>query len=81
MFIHREEYYHTREEAEDLGIVGQGDLIVAKQRNGPTGDVKLAWLQQFTRFEDMARQEPYEAFEPYEAPDEPPHEDSGDAPF
>jgi len=81
MFVHREEYYHTREEAEDLGIVGQGDLIVAKQRNGPTGDVKLAWLQQFARFEDMARQEPYEAFEPYEEPDEPPHEDGGESPF
>ncbi len=68
MFVHREEYYHTREEAEEMGIAGIGDLFVAKQRNGPTGDVKLTWLQQFTRFEDMARQEPYEEFEPYREP-------------
>ena len=46
MFIHREEYYHTREEAQEKGIAGQADLIVAKQRNGPTGDVKLAWFEQ-----------------------------------
>jgi len=66
MFIHREEYYHTKEEAEEKGIVGIADLMVRKQRNGPTGDVKLKWFQQFTRFEDLAREEPYEAFEPYE---------------
>lgn len=56
MFIHREEYYHTKEDAERDGITGQGDLIVAKQRNGPTGDVKLAWLHRFTRFENLAHQ-------------------------
>ena len=81
MFIHREEYYHTKEEAEEQGIAGLGDLIVAKQRNGPTGDVKLTWLQQFTRFEDMARQEPHEAFESYEEPNEPSYGESGVTPF
>ncbi len=54
MFVHREEYYcHSREEAEEKGVAGIADVIVAKQRNGPTGDVKLAWLQQFTRFESL----------------------------
>jgi len=61
MFVHREEYYHTREEAQEAGIAGQGDLIVAKQRNGPTGDVKLAWFGKYTRFENLA-QKPYEEF-------------------
>ena len=28
--------------------------MVAKQRNGPTGDVKLVWLQEYTRFENFA---------------------------
>jgi replicative DNA helicase len=64
MFIHREEYYHTREEAIEKGIAGQADVIVAKQRNGPTGDVKLAWFDKFTRFEDLA-QKPYQEFEDY----------------
>jgi replicative DNA helicase len=62
MFIHREEYYHTREEAREMDVVGKADLIVAKQRNGPTDDLKLAWLQQFTRFEDL-REGAYDGFD------------------
>ncbi len=65
MFVHREEYYHTREEAEKLGLIGLADLIVAKQRNGAIGDVKLTWLQQFTRFSDYA-EKPYGEFEQYD---------------
>jgi replicative DNA helicase len=66
MFIHREEYYcESREEAMEKGIVGQADVIVAKQRNGPTGDVKLAWFDKHTRFENLA-QKPYEEFGGYQ---------------
>jgi replicative DNA helicase len=65
MFVHREEYYHTREEAQEKGICGQADIIVAKQRNGPTDDVKLAWFSQFTRFENLS-QKPYEEFGEYQ---------------
>jgi replicative DNA helicase len=65
MFIHREEYYHTREEAQEKGIAGQADVIVAKQRNGPTGDIKLAWFDKFTRFENLS-QKPYEEFGEYQ---------------
>ncbi len=61
MFIHREEYYSTHEEAMEKGIAGQADVIVAKQRNGPTGDVKLAWFDKYTRFENLS-QKPYEEF-------------------
>ena len=64
MFVHREEYYHTREKAEELGIVGQAMLIIAKQRNGPTGDVKLCWLEKYTRFENFS-EKPYADFEGY----------------
>jgi replicative DNA helicase len=64
MFVHREEYYHTREEALSLDIVGKADLIVAKQRNGPTDDVKLLWLQDYTRFKDLAHK-PYDEFEQF----------------
>jgi replicative DNA helicase len=55
--------YHTREEAHGKGrAAGQADVIVAKQRNGPTGDVKLAWFDKYTRFENLS-QKPYEEFE------------------
>ena len=64
MFVHREEYYHTKEKAEELGIVGQGLLIVAKQRNGPTDDIKLQWSSKYTRFRDFS-EKPYEEFSGY----------------
>ncbi len=61
MFIHREEYYQDREEAQQSGTHGMAEIIIAKQRNGPTGDVKVAWLSKFTRFENLA-QKPYDEF-------------------
>jgi replicative DNA helicase len=55
MFVHRDEYYCTNEE-DRAAVAGEADIIVAKQRNGPTGDVKLTWLSDFTRFESRARE-------------------------
>jgi replicative DNA helicase len=60
MFVHREEYYYDRKRApsehdpEFEKIKGKAQIIVAKQRNGPTGTVELAWLRQYTRFENLA---------------------------
>jgi replicative DNA helicase len=48
----REEYYNPTEENRS-----QADVIIAKQRNGPTGTVKLAFLHEYTRFENLARKE------------------------
>jgi replicative DNA helicase len=49
----REEYYaDTDEEREELK--GKAQLIIAKQRNGPIGEVKLTFLNEFTRFVDRA---------------------------
>jgi replicative DNA helicase len=45
MFLYRDEYYDT--ETEDKNIA---ELIIAKQRNGPIGTVKLAWIGQFSKF-------------------------------
>ncbi|MDX6632428.1 MAG: replicative helicase [Solirubrobacterales bacterium] len=52
-FIYRDEYYN-REESEDQGIA---EVIVAKHRNGPTGIVKLVFLESYPRFADRAREE------------------------
>ena len=65
MFVHREEYYMTHEEAKERELAGKADLIVAKQRNGPTDDVKLAWRQEFTRFENRAV-ERYDEFDGFD---------------
>lgn len=51
MFIYRDDYYnHDSEEA------GVSEIIIGKQRNGPTGTVKLAWQSQFTKFANLERQ-------------------------
>ena len=49
MFLHREEYYNK--ETEDKNI---GEVIVSKQRSGPLGTVKLAWLSEYTTFANLA---------------------------
>ena len=47
-FIFREEYYKPTEEN-----FNKAEIIIAKQRNGPTGAVTLAFMKELTRFEDM----------------------------
>ncbi len=49
MFLYRDEYYHPDSEQKN-----QAELIIAKQRNGPTGTVNLVWLGQYTKFKNMA---------------------------
>lgn len=49
----REKYYAEDEEARKEAE-GKATLIIAKQRNGPTGDVPLTFLEDYTRFEDRA---------------------------
>jgi replicative DNA helicase len=52
MFVHREEYYHRGDDKAQFA--GQAEIIIAKQRNGPIGDVELTWEAEFTRFSDRA---------------------------
>ena len=49
MFIYRDEYYNP-----ESGEKGVAEIIIGKQRNGPTGMVKLAFLGQYTKFENLA---------------------------
>ena len=50
MFIYRDDYY-TKELSKEPGVA---EIIIAKQRNGPTGSVKLAFLKNITKFESLA---------------------------
>jgi replicative DNA helicase len=52
MFVHREEYYHRGDDRAQYA--GQAEIIIAKQRNGPIGDVELTWEADYTRFSDRA---------------------------
>jgi replicative DNA helicase len=51
MFLYRDEYYHPDTEKKNIG-----EIIIAKQRNGPTGTVELVWLGQYTKFANMEKQ-------------------------
>ena len=48
MFLYRDEYYHPDTEKKNVC-----EVIIAKQRNGPTGTVELVWLGQYTKFVNM----------------------------
>lgn len=50
MFLYRDDYYNPETEERNVA-----EVIIAKQRNGPTGTIKLAWQPKYTRFVNMAR--------------------------
>jgi replicative DNA helicase len=56
MFLYRPEYYQTREDAQEKGLVGKAELIISKQRNGPTGAVDLFFRKECARFEGASGQ-------------------------
>ncbi|OON96620.1 MAG: replicative DNA helicase [Candidatus Epulonipiscioides saccharophilum] len=50
MFLYRDEYYDPETEKKNIG-----EVIIAKQRNGPTGTVELTWLGKYTQFANCAK--------------------------
>ncbi len=54
MFIYRDEYYHR--DSEEKGVA---EIIIGKQRNGPTCTVRLKWLPEFTKFANLEMNEAY----------------------
>ncbi len=49
-FIYREEVYKPQ----DLEVQGKAKILIAKQRNGPTGEIELAFIREYTKFENLA---------------------------
>jgi replicative DNA helicase len=57
MFLYRPEYYLSDMEAQEKGVAGKAELIIGKQRNGPTGIIELFFRKESTRFESFTRSE------------------------
>jgi replicative DNA helicase len=51
LFIYRDEVYNKSEDNPERGFA---EVIIGKQRNGPTGKAKIVFLEQYTRFENLA---------------------------
>jgi replicative DNA helicase len=49
VFLYRDEYYHPDTDKKNIA-----EVIISKQRNGPTGTVELTWLGQYTKFANAA---------------------------
>ncbi|MEK7880914.1 MAG: DnaB-like helicase C-terminal domain-containing protein, partial [Deltaproteobacteria bacterium] len=58
MFVYRESVYRDCDCPKDLcscGLRGSAEIMVSKQRNGPTGEIKVTFLRHLARFEDHAQ--------------------------
>ena len=55
MFLYRPEYYHGPTDKDGNSLEGKAELIVSKQRNGPTGSVDLYFHKIYTRFDSVSR--------------------------
>ncbi|MFL5507012.1 MAG: DnaB-like helicase C-terminal domain-containing protein, partial [Gemmatimonadales bacterium] len=53
MFIHRPEYYDREDESKR----GLAEIMLAKHRNGPTGDVHLRFNREYTRFDSLTQRD------------------------
>ncbi|MBN2141022.1 MAG: replicative DNA helicase [Desulfovibrionaceae bacterium] len=56
VFLYRDEFYNKREDNPKKGIA---EIIIGKQRNGPVGELELAFLDKFTKFENLAQATPF----------------------
>jgi replicative DNA helicase len=75
MFVHRPEYYGITVDEDGMPTEGTAELIIGKQRNGPTGTAKTAFIKEYARFENLA-------FQYDNAPEYlPPAANDDDAPF
>jgi replicative DNA helicase len=95
MFLYRPEYYKITVDEEGMPTQGTGEVIIAKHRNGSTGNVKLKFIGKYTKFADLdspsgydnpfsgmiTRESRLNTFNDQPPPPLPPRMDDDDAPF
>jgi replicative DNA helicase len=62
IFLNRPEYYKIEQFPDNTSTEGVCEVMVTKQRNGPTGDVRLAFIRDYARFENLAHARQIEEF-------------------
>jgi replicative DNA helicase len=63
IFLNRPEYYGIKTFADDASSTeGIAEIIIGKQRNGPVGDKRLAFIKEYARFENLAHQRQIEEY-------------------
>ncbi len=55
IFIHRPELYGIESYPDGGPTAGVAEVMISKQRNGPTGEIKLTFIKEYARFEDLAK--------------------------
>jgi replicative DNA helicase len=71
LFVHRPEMFGINVDENNEPTEGMAEIIIGKQRNGPTGSARLAFIKQYARFENLTRFREA-AFLPPEQPEETP---------
>lgn len=71
LFVHRPEMFGIEKDDDGNSTEGVAELILGKQRNGPTGSVRMAFVKQYARFENLTRTRE-DVFLPAGRPDETP---------
>lgn len=62
MFLTRPEYYGIMKDEDGNSLEGVAEVIIGKQRNGPTGTIQLAFIKEYARFENLAHARQIEEF-------------------
>jgi replicative DNA helicase len=62
LFLNRPEYYGLLKDENGNSLEGVAEVIIGKQRNGPTGEIKLAFIKEYARFENLAHARQIEAY-------------------
>ena len=63
IFLNRPEFYGMKQFPDGSLTEGVAEVIIGKQRNGPTGDVQLAFIKDYARFENLAHQRQIEEYQ------------------
>lgn len=70
IFLNRPEYYGIMKDDNGDSLEGVAEVIIGKQRNGPTGTVKLAFIKDYARFENLAHARQIAEYSAVESADE-----------